>query len=153
MHNYKELNIWKKSIKMATEVYKITAQFPASERYELTSQVKRAVVSIASNIAEGAGRNSNNEFIYFLGIANGSSFELVTQLTISAELGLVSYDNVNPVIDELEQIQKMIYGFKETLKNQKKKIVRLSLISHVSNRISKQKKQKLCQQQQQQKNF
>jgi four helix bundle protein len=120
MHNYKELIIWKKAIKMAVEVYKIAYLFPPSERYELTSQVKRAVVSVASNIAEGAGRNTNNEFVHFLGIANGSSFELVTQLIIAAELGLVSYDRVNPVIDELEQIQKMIYAFKETLKNQKK---------------------------------
>ncbi len=120
MHNYKELIIWKKAIKMAVEVYKIVSLFPLSERYELTSQVKRALVSVASNIAEGAGRNTNNEFVHFLGIANGSSFELVTQLIIAAELGLVSYDRVNPVIDELEQIQKMIYAFKETLKNQKK---------------------------------
>lgn len=120
MHNYKELIIWKKAIKMAVEVYKIASLFHSSERYELTSQVKRAVVSVASNIAEGAGRNTNSEFVHFLGIANGSSFELVTQLIIAAELGLVSYDRVNPVIDELEQIQKMIYAFKETLKNQKK---------------------------------
>jgi len=118
MHNYKELIIWKKAIKMAVEVYKIASLFPPSERHELTSQVKRAVVSVASNIAEGAGRNTNNEFVHFLGIANGSSFELVTQLIIADELGLVSYDRVNPVIDELEQIQKMIYAFKETLKNQ-----------------------------------
>lgn len=120
MHNYKELNIWKRSIKMAVDVYKIVSVFPASERYELTSQIKRAVVSIASNIAEGAGRNSNNEFVHFLGIANGSSFELTTQIIISAELGLVTYEKINPVLSELDEIQKMMYAFMETLKNQRK---------------------------------
>lgn len=120
MHNYKELNIWKRSMKMAVDVYKIVSVFPSSERYELTSQIKRAVVSIASNIAEGAGRNSNNEFVHFLGIANGSSFELTTQMIISAELGLVTYEKINPVLAELDEIQKMMYAFMETLKAQRK---------------------------------
>lgn len=65
MHKYRELNVWKKSIKLAVDVYKLTAQFPSSERYELTSQMRRAVVSVPSNIAEGAGRNTNNEFAHF----------------------------------------------------------------------------------------
>ncbi len=89
MHNFKELHIWQRSIKTAAAVYKITALFPSVERYGLTNQVNRAVVSIASNIVEGAGRNSDNEFNHFLGIAIGSSFEVYTQLVISAELGLV----------------------------------------------------------------
>lgn len=115
MHNFKELNIWKRSIKVAVAVYKIASTFPSSERYELTSQVKRAVVSIASNIAEGAGRNTDKEFNYFLGVAIGSSFELYTQLVIAGELELVKEDVLPPVLNELEEIQKMIRGFKETL--------------------------------------
>ncbi len=115
MHNFKELNIWKRSIRVAVAVYKIAATFPPSERYELTSQVKRAVVSIASNIAEGAGRNTDKEFNYFLGVAIGSSFELYTQLVIAGELELAKEDVLTPTLSELEEIQKMIRGFKETL--------------------------------------
>jgi four helix bundle protein len=116
MHNFKELNIWKRSIKVAVGVYKIVATFPPSERYELTSQVKRAIVSVASNVAEGAGRNTDKEFNHFLGIAMGSSFEVYTQLVIAAELELVKQEVIVPILTELEEIQKMIRGFKETLK-------------------------------------
>jgi len=116
MHNFRELNIWKRSIKVAVATYKIAATFPSSERYELTSQVKRAVVSIASNVAEGAGRNTDKEFNHFLGIAIGSSFELYTQLIIAGELGLVAESILEPVLSELDEIQKMIRGFEETLK-------------------------------------
>ena len=76
MNNLKELKIWSKAIGLAVDVYKATSQFPSEEKFGLTSQSRRAVVSISSNIAEGAGRTSSKEFNYFLGIANGSSFEL-----------------------------------------------------------------------------
>ncbi len=82
MHNLKELKIWNKAIDLTVDVYKATASFPSEERYGLTSQARRSAVSIPSNIAEGAGRNSNKEFSNFLGIANGSSYELQTQLVI-----------------------------------------------------------------------
>lgn len=119
MHNYKELNIWKRAIKLAVEVYKISAALPPDERYGLTSQIKRAVVSVASNIAEGAGRNTNGEFVQFLGIANGSSFELTTQLIIASELGLLKEGQVAIVINELDEIQKMLYSFMNNLSNKK----------------------------------
>lgn len=118
MHKYRELNVWKKSIKLAVDVYKLTAHFPSSERYELTSQMRRSAVSVSSNIAEGAGRNTNNEFAHFLGILNGSSYELVTQLIISAELGLSNYDDVNPIINDLEEIQKMTFSLTDSIKKQ-----------------------------------
>jgi four helix bundle protein len=79
MHNLKELKIWNKATDLTVDVYKATFGFPSDERYGLTSQIRRAVVSISSNIAEGAGRNSNKEFANFMGIANGSSYELETQ--------------------------------------------------------------------------
>ncbi len=120
MHNYKELSIWRRSVAIAVEVYKITVVFPVSEKYGLTSQVNRAAVSIASNIAEGVGRNTNNEFIHFLGVANGSSFELATQLIISAELHLVTYDRINKILEELDQVQKMVYSFIKKLRKEKK---------------------------------
>lgn len=115
MHNFKELNIWKRSIKMAVVIYEIASAFPKEERYGLTSQIKRAVVSIGSNISEGAGRNGDNEFNHFLGVALGSAFELYTQLVIAKELKLVTGEIIEPVLTELEEIQKMINGFKGTL--------------------------------------
>ena len=80
MHNFKDLKVWQKAIDLAVDVYKAMLQLPNEEKFGLISQIKRAAISIPSNIAEGAGRNSNTEFNHFLGIANGSSFELQTQL-------------------------------------------------------------------------
>lgn len=112
MHNLKELKIWNKAIDMATDVYRITVDFPKEERYGLTSQIRRSAVSIPSNIAEGAGRNTNKE--HFLGISNGSTYELQTQLIIARNLELVN-DSVNPILEELEELQKMNYSFQKTL--------------------------------------
>lgn len=114
MHNLKELKIWHKAIDLATNVYKITASFPPEEKYGLTAQIRKSAVSVPSNIAEGAGRNSNKEFCYFLGISNGSSYELQTQLIISRNLELVD-ESVEPLLDEIDQIQKMNYTLQKTL--------------------------------------
>lgn len=86
MNNLKELKIWNKAVDLTVEVYKATANFPTDERFGLTNQSRRAAVSISSNIAEGAGRNSSKEFNNFLGIANGSSYELQSQLIIAHKL-------------------------------------------------------------------
>lgn len=116
MHNYRELQIWKRTMKLAVEVYKACASFPSDEKFGLTSQIKRAVISIASNIAEGAGRNSNGEFIQFLGIANGSAFELTTQLMLASELKIGEAAFIDEILVELDEIQKMIYAFINKLK-------------------------------------
>lgn len=116
MHNLKELKIWKKAIDLTTEVYKATANFPSEEKFGLTSQIRRSAVSVPSNIAEGAGRNSNKEFNHFLGIANGSSYELQTQLIISQNLDLVSEEIATLLLNELNEIQKMNYSFQQKLK-------------------------------------
>ena len=105
MHNYKELNVWKVAVELATDVYKVTAQFPTEEKFGLQSQVRRSAVSIASNIAEGAGRNSTGEFKQFLGIAYGSAYELETQLLISKNLTFISNEDLNQVVIKLETIQ------------------------------------------------
>ena len=115
MHNLKELKIWKKAIDLAVEVYRVTALFPPEEKYGLISQTRRAAVSISSNIAEGAGRNSEKEFKYFLGIANGSSFELQTQLFISNKLSLLSNEDLEKMLQQIEELQKMNYGFQNML--------------------------------------
>jgi four helix bundle protein len=85
--SFQELVVWKKSIELALSVYRLTAQFPDVERFGLTNQMRRAAVSISSNIAEGAGRATNGEFLQFLGIARGSNFELESQCVIARGLG------------------------------------------------------------------
>jgi four helix bundle protein len=115
MHNLKELKIWHKAIDLSMEIYRLTAHFPKEEKYGLISQIRRSAVSVPSNIAEGAGRNSDNEFIHFLGISNGSSYELQTQLIISKNLGLIE-TGVDQVLDQIDQIQKMNYSLQAKLR-------------------------------------
>jgi len=115
MNNLKEIKIWNKSIDLTVDVYKATANFPADERFGLTNQSRRAAVSISSNIAEGAGRNSVKEFNNFLGIANGSSYELQTQLIIANKLELLNINALEPLLDQIDELQKMTYGFQQML--------------------------------------
>ncbi|WP_431293933.1 four helix bundle protein [Pedobacter sp. P26] len=115
MNNLKELKIWNKAIDLAVDVYKATSTFPTDERYGLISQSRRAAVSISSNIAEGAGRNSVKEFNNFLGIANGSSYELQTQLVIANKLAILESEILNPLLDQIDELQKMTYGFQQML--------------------------------------
>ena len=86
MHNFKELDVWKKSRILVKDIYLLLANFPDVEKFGIISQMKRAVVSIPSNIAEGSGRSSDKEFVRFLDIALGSAFELETQLYLSFDL-------------------------------------------------------------------
>ena len=115
MHNIKELKIWQKAIDLTVDVYKATEKFPKEELYGLTSQIRRAAVSIPSNISEGAGRNSNNEFRHFLSIANGSSYELQSQIVISHQLNLLEQEIAQALLNKIEEIQKMNYSFQKTL--------------------------------------
>ena len=115
MNKLNELKIWNKAIDLTVDVYKATASFPSDERFGLTSQSRRAAVSIPSNIAEGAGRNSMKEFNNFLGIANGSSYELQTQLVIANKLEMLDIDLLNPLLAQIDELQKMTYGFQQML--------------------------------------
>ncbi len=110
MHNFQELKIWQKAISVAEQVYILSSRFPSEEKYGLTSQIRRSAISIPSNIAEGASRNTNGEFKNFIGIANGSTNELCTQLIISERLKLISEENIKPIIDDLMEIQKMNFS-------------------------------------------
>ena len=110
MHNFQELKIWQKAISVAEQIYILSSGFPSEEKYGLTSQIRRSAVSIPSNIAEGAGRNTDGEFKNFLGIANGSTNELCTQLIISERLKLVSEERIKPIINDLMEIQKMNFS-------------------------------------------
>ena len=109
MHNFQQLKIWQKSMDITVDVYKLSALFPKVEKYGLTSQIRRSAVSVPSNISEGAGRNTDGEFKNFLGIASGSSNELFTQLILSERLNLVTQQNIDPILKELIEVQKMNY--------------------------------------------
>jgi four helix bundle protein len=109
MHNLKELKIWNKALDLTVEIYKATEKFPKEETYGLTSQIRRAAVSVPSNISEGAGRNAKGELKQFLGIANGSAYEVQTQLIISNRLNLIDDVTLEPLLNKIDEIQKMNY--------------------------------------------
>jgi len=115
MHNFKELKVWQESMKLAKEIFIITKQFPAEEKFGLVSQMRRAIVSVPSNIAEGSSRKSNKDLNRFLEIALGSSFELETQLMLSEMFEYLSIEELTKLITTLNTIQKMIYGFRNKL--------------------------------------
>lgn len=111
MHNFKELKIWKESRLLVKHVYNATSMFPDSEKFALTSQIKRSVVSIVSNIAEGAGRGSDKDFLKFLNISLGSAYELETQIILAYDLGFIKKEKVSDLGLKIQEIQKMITGF------------------------------------------
>ncbi|MGN7783546.1 four helix bundle protein [Niabella sp. 22666] len=115
MHNFKELKIWQKAIDVCVDVYKATTSFPKDELFGLNTQMKRSAVSVAANISEGAGRNSNKEFIHFLAIANGSSYELQTHIVIANRVALLNDGLTEDLLSQLDEIQKMNRGLQQTL--------------------------------------
>ena len=115
MHNIKKLKIWNDSIDLCVDVYQALATMPNDEKYGLSSQIKRSAVSIPSNIAEGAGRDTNPQFSHFLNIAYGSSYELQTQLIISERLNFISSEVNESLLEKLNEVQKMVYVFKENI--------------------------------------
>jgi four helix bundle protein len=118
--NHKNLDAWRKSISLVKKVYKLAEQMPDSEKYGLTNQMKRAAVSIPSNIAEGAARNSDREFIQFLYYSLGSAAELETHLIISQELGFLS---IPDEVDEyLQRTKQIILGLIRYIKSKKARI-------------------------------
>jgi four helix bundle protein len=110
MNRFKELKAWQKSINLAVQVYRLTEGFPKKEQFGLISQMNRSCVSIASNMAEGAGRNSNKEFKNFLSIAQGSCFELETQIIIAVKLDYIVDTSEEDLIENLNEVQNMIFG-------------------------------------------
>jgi four helix bundle protein len=108
IQDYKELDVWKESIALTTDIYKLTTQFPDTERYGLISQIRRASVSIAANIAEGWGRGSTGEYIQFLTVARGSLMELETHLIIASNLQFLTSDEFGAFSKQIEDIGKML---------------------------------------------
>jgi four helix bundle protein len=116
MRNFRQYEVWKDSIELIKRVYRLSSQFPESEKYALLTQVRRAAISIASNIAEGASRRTELDFSRFLIMSIGSSFELETQLIIANKLDYICEDEFNEMIHELNVLQKRINQFISTLK-------------------------------------
>ena len=102
---YRNLIVWQKSMLFSKQVYRLIEHFPATEKYALSDQVRRAVVSVSSNIAEGCGRASNRDYAHFLSIARGSLYETMTQLEMAKELGyIVSIDEVETLAAEISRM-------------------------------------------------
>jgi len=120
MHKLENLKVWNKAMDVVVDTYKLSANFPKEERYGLTSQIRRCAVSVPSNIAEGAGRNTDQQFINFLGISSGSAYELQTQLILSYKLDLVDKTKVEPILNEVIEVQKMNYALIKSLERKKK---------------------------------
>ncbi len=115
MHNFRELKIWKQGLNLAIEIFNLTKSFPETEKYGLVSQINRSAVSIPSNIAEGSARSTDKDFSRFLSVALGSSYELETQLIVGCKIGYLTEAKFDIIIIKLNELQKMINGFKKTL--------------------------------------
>jgi len=115
MHRFKDLEVWKKSRLFCSEIYSITSKFPETEKFGLTNQLRRAAVSIPSNIAEGSSRHSNKDFIRFLQMTLGSAYEVETQLLIAYDLKFINQKELDSLLKNLESIIKMTSKFKSTL--------------------------------------
>lgn len=118
---HKKLDLWNAGMDLAVTVYQVTDSFPREERYGLINQVRRAVVSIPSNVAEGAGRQTKKEFINYLHMAQGSLSELDTHLELAKRLGYLAQDNWVIIDRRMERIDKMLSGL---IRHQKRNIVK-----------------------------
>lgn len=116
--NYKELKVGQKAMDLTVEVYKLVKLLPKEETYALSDQMRRAVVSIPSNIAEGQGRNSDKEFIQFLSIARGSLWELETQIEICLRIGYIDQSLATNIYNLIAEISKMLNALSNSLKPQ-----------------------------------
>ncbi len=120
MHNFKNLKVWQKSVDLAVRVYEVTTEFPNSEKFGMSSQMRRAGVSIPSNIAEGTAKSSAKAFSNSLEISLGESFELETQCIIAKRVELISSDIADSLESDISEIQRMIIGLKSSLENDSK---------------------------------
>jgi four helix bundle protein len=115
--SFRDLDVWQRAMELAVEVYKLTVTFPDSERFGIVSQLRRAAVSIPSNIAEGSGRATKGEYLQFLGHARGSAFEVETQLELARILGLGKEDAFLKACDLCTEVGKMLRAIMQTLRS------------------------------------
>ena len=115
LRNFKELKVWQKAYQLCLEIYKITKDFPKEERYGLTSQIRRAGVSVPSNIAEGYGRKTTAEYIQALYIAYGSNCELETQMLLCGDLGFIKKQDFEIFQKEIGDVERVLKGLIRSL--------------------------------------
>ena len=115
MFNFEKLEVWQKAIDFADLIYNETRGFPAEERFGLTNQLRRAVVSISSNIAEGSSRSSKSDFSRFIEIATGSVFEAVSQAFVARRQSLFSEDQFREIYTDAEELSRMLSGLRKSL--------------------------------------
>jgi four helix bundle protein len=113
--HYKQLIVWQRGMELAKAIYKLTASFPSEEKFGLTSQMRRAAVSVPSNIAEGQARHGTGEFLQFLSHASGSLAELETQLLLGANLGYYKASDSSAMLKEIEELQRMLAAIRRRL--------------------------------------
>ncbi|HJO93532.1 MAG TPA: four helix bundle protein [Victivallales bacterium] len=118
---YRDLLVWQKSMDLVSEIYKTTKNFPREEQYGLISQIRRCAVSIPSNIAEGYGRNSSNDYIRFLQISVGSLYELQTQIEISYNLKYLLEESFKTIYEKTKELERMLSSMIKKLKIHLKK--------------------------------
>jgi four helix bundle protein len=114
--NYRDLIAWKRSMNLVLEVYKASKHWPKEETFGLMNQVRRAVVSIPANIAEGQGRDSAKEFLRFLNIANGSLYEVETHLLIASQLGYLAQNDTDAITQQTSEVGRLLNGLMGSLR-------------------------------------
>jgi len=117
LKNFRELKVWQKSYELCLEVYSITKNFPSEEKFRLTSQIRRASVSIPSNIAEGYGRRTTPDYIRSLYIAYGSNCELETQALLSGDLSYIKIEEQNSLLEKISEVERMLKALIKSLES------------------------------------
>ena len=116
IQSHRDLIAWQKAMDLVVETYKVSRDFPKEELYGLTSQMRRAAMSVPANIAEGQGRRLSGEFIHFLGNARGSLLELETHLEIALRLGYIEQKMYQPVQDQIQEVGRILNGLIRSIK-------------------------------------
>jgi four helix bundle protein len=117
LKNYKELQVWQKGYQLCLQIYKITKKFPKEEQYGLISQIRRAAVSVPSNIAEGYGRKTTSDYLRSLYIAYGSNCELETQIMLSRDLNYIFSNDSEKLLNEIREVERMLKALIKSLEN------------------------------------
>ncbi len=117
LKNYRDLKVWQKSYQVCLEIYKITKGFPRQETYGLTSQIRRAAISVPSNIAEGNGRKTTPEYIRSLYVGYGSNCELETQVLLSGDLGYIKSEKLKGIQEAIGEVERMLKALIKSLEN------------------------------------
>ncbi len=117
VYSYKDLKVWQKSREIVKNIYDISGTFPKEEMYGLTSQIRRAAISLPSNIAEGNARQSRKEYKNFISIAKGSLAELETQLILSVDLGYVTEEKLSNIFSKINELERMLYSLRKSLED------------------------------------